>query len=150
MRAVLAALNVAAERRRAAALDCRHHLELVEADVTDIGSTPRRPVIAEDIRDLQLRTKHYRGRLGRQPVRLAPPARLARLRQPIERALDGGNHTGCDPHVARCRVQFFVTQERLDLSDVDAVIEEMGREAVAQRMQRHALLDPGCFCRLME
>jgi hypothetical protein len=43
---------MAAERRRAAALDRRHHFQLVEADVTGIGSTPRRSVIAEDIRDL--------------------------------------------------------------------------------------------------
>jgi hypothetical protein len=43
-----------AERGRAAALDGRHHLQLVEADMPGIGSTPRRPVVAEDIRDLQL------------------------------------------------------------------------------------------------
>ena len=41
---VLAALDMATERRRAAALDRRHHLQLVEADVTGIGSnaTPAR------------------------------------------------------------------------------------------------------------
>ena len=33
VRAVLAARDMAAERRRAAALDGRHHLQLVEADV---------------------------------------------------------------------------------------------------------------------
>ena len=57
---VLAALDVAAKRRSAAALDRRHHLQLVEADVTGIGSTPRRAVIAEDIRDLQCWTGHSR------------------------------------------------------------------------------------------
>jgi hypothetical protein len=56
----LAALDMAAERRRAAALDRRHHLQLVEADVTGIGGTPRRSVIAEDIRDLQCWTGHSR------------------------------------------------------------------------------------------
>jgi hypothetical protein len=40
---------MAAERRCAAALDRRHHLELVEADVAGIGSTPCRLVVAEDI-----------------------------------------------------------------------------------------------------
>ena len=30
------------------------------------------------------------------------------------------------------------------------LLEQMGGEAVAQRMQRHALLDPGCIGRLME
>jgi hypothetical protein len=50
-----------AKRCRAAALDGRHHLHLVEADVTGIGRTPRRPVVAEDIRDLQRWTGHSRG-----------------------------------------------------------------------------------------
>jgi hypothetical protein len=58
VRALLTTLDMTAERRRAAALDRRHHLQLVEADASGIGSTPRRPVIAEDIRDLQLWTGH--------------------------------------------------------------------------------------------
>ena len=49
VRAVLAARDMAAERRGAAALDGRHHLQLVEADVPGIGSAPRRPVVAENI-----------------------------------------------------------------------------------------------------
>jgi hypothetical protein len=73
MRTVLAALDVAAERRRAAALDGRHHLQLVEADVADIGSTPCRTVAAEDIRDLQRWTGHSRGRLGRRLHLLTAP-----------------------------------------------------------------------------
>ena len=56
--ALLAARDMAAERRRAAALDRRHHLQLVEADMAGIGPTPRRPVVAEDIRDLQRWTRH--------------------------------------------------------------------------------------------
>src|SRR6266704_3602352 len=59
--ATLAARHMAAERRRAAALDRRHHLHLVEADVSGIGATPRRPVVAEDIRDLQRWTGHAAG-----------------------------------------------------------------------------------------
>src|SRR5262249_13265888 len=50
---VLAAHDVPAEGRRAAALDRAHHLELGEAQVTAIGLTPSGPVVAEDIRDLQ-------------------------------------------------------------------------------------------------
>src|SRR5204862_291701 len=50
---VLAAHDVPAEGRRAAALDRAHHLELAEAQVTAIGLTPSGPVVAEDIRDLQ-------------------------------------------------------------------------------------------------
>jgi hypothetical protein len=52
-----------AERHRAAALDRTHDLHLVEADVAGIGATPRRPMVAEDIRDLQRWTGHRRGLL---------------------------------------------------------------------------------------
>jgi hypothetical protein len=44
---------MAAERRRAAARDRTHDLQLAETDVARIGAPPRRPVVAEDIRDLQ-------------------------------------------------------------------------------------------------
>ena len=46
--AVFATRHMTAERRRAAGLDRTHHLDLVEADVPRIGTTPCRPVVAED------------------------------------------------------------------------------------------------------
>src|ERR1700674_4355914 len=102
------------ERRRAAALDRRHYLQLVEADVPGIGSTPRRPVIAEDIRDFQLRTRHCRGRLRRRLIFLAAPVSftgpLLWTRQLVERALDGGDHASGDVRIAGCGVCFSVTQ----------------------------------------
>src|SRR5260370_35346238 len=80
---VLAACDMTPERCRATALDGRHHLQLVEADVTGIGRTPCRPVVAEDIRDLQLRTEHCRRRSGRRlhllPALLSFPGPLAPL-----------------------------------------------------------------------
>jgi hypothetical protein len=45
---------MAAELCRAAVLDRTHDLHLVEADVPGIGATPRRPMVAKYIRDLQL------------------------------------------------------------------------------------------------
>ena len=60
--AVLAPGDVAAERGRAAALDRGHHLQRIEAQVSGMGTTPRRSVIAEDIRDLQGCTGHGRRR----------------------------------------------------------------------------------------
>ncbi len=50
---VLAARNVPAGRGGAATLDCTHYLQLAEAHMTGIGAAPRRPEVAEDIRDLQ-------------------------------------------------------------------------------------------------
>src|SRR5271156_3937721 len=113
MRAVFAARHMAAERRRAAALDRRHHLHLVEADVPGIGAAPRRPVVAEDIRDLQHWTGHDRGSLRRRLFLPALPGLLARLRQQVEGALDAGDHAGGDAGVARRRVQFVVTDPEL-------------------------------------
>src|SRR5258706_16335711 len=47
--ALLAARDMAAEGRRAATLDCEHHLDLDVAQMTPPGVTPRRAVVAEDI-----------------------------------------------------------------------------------------------------
>ena len=58
VRALLAARDMPAERRRAAALDRRHHLQLAEADMAGIGPAPCRAVAAEDVRDLQRWTRH--------------------------------------------------------------------------------------------
>src|ERR1700746_1690192 len=63
-RRVLAACDVAAERRRAAAFDCTHHLELVEAHMAAVGLTPRGTVIAEDVRDLQSWSNHDGGAMA--------------------------------------------------------------------------------------
>src|SRR5262249_27257769 len=79
-RRVLAARNVASERRRAAALDGRHHLQLPEAHMAAIGLTPSGTVVAEDIRNLQSRTEHKRR------VLLGWLVLLALLAQLIERA----------------------------------------------------------------
>ena len=49
---ILAARNMAAERRGAAALDGTHHLQLIKAYVAAVGITPRGTVFAEDFRDL--------------------------------------------------------------------------------------------------
>jgi hypothetical protein len=56
--AVLAARDMAAERRCAAALDRRHDLELAEAHMPGVGVTPHRSEVAEDIRDFESGTDH--------------------------------------------------------------------------------------------
>ena len=56
-RRVLAACDVAAERRSAAALDSAHHLQLVEAHVAAVGLAPGGTVLAEDVREFQNRPK---------------------------------------------------------------------------------------------
>src|SRR3954469_12894874 len=70
VRAVLAARDMAAERRRGATLDRRHDPELAEAHMAGVGHAPSGPVVAEDVRDLQSGTGHERWRA-------MPAARLA-------------------------------------------------------------------------
>jgi hypothetical protein len=50
---VFATCSITAQRRCAAALDHRHHLQLFKADMAAIGITPRGAVAAEDVRYLQ-------------------------------------------------------------------------------------------------
>jgi hypothetical protein len=38
-----------------------------------------------------------------------------------------------------------MTQERLDHANIDALLKQVGGEAVPQRVRRHALCDPGCL-----
>ena len=80
-RRVLAARDVAAERRRATALDRIHHLQLREAHMPLIGLTPSRAVIAEDVRDLQNWPSHGRWRYG------AGGSSLSRFARPRRGAL---------------------------------------------------------------
>src|SRR6202795_2469238 len=68
-RSVLAARNMAAERRCSAAFDRRHHLHLAEADVPRVGATPRGAVVAEDVR-----------RPGRLPLGPPTDSRTAKRR----------------------------------------------------------------------
>src|SRR5512132_1044051 len=92
--APLAGGDVTAERRSTAALDRAHHLQLAEAQVAGVGVTPRGPVIAEDVRDLESRTLHRNWRLRR---RLLAPG--DQRRQPVERA----HHLAWWPPARRAR-----------------------------------------------
>jgi hypothetical protein len=60
VRAILTAQDMPAQRRRAATLDRRHHLELVEAHMAGIGLPPCRTMLAEDVRELERRARHTR------------------------------------------------------------------------------------------
>jgi hypothetical protein len=95
VRAVLAARDMAAERRGTAALDCRHDLELTEAHLAGVGLPPRRAVVAEDIRDLQDRAAHVSRASGGRPHLLEVD------RDTIERAHHALDRLGGDPGIER-------------------------------------------------
>ena len=138
VRAVLAALDMAAERRRAAALDRRHHLELAEADVAGVGAAPGRPVAAEDVRDLQSGTRHA---AAATPA-AAPSASVIGVSR-SSGLMTVADRLGRDLGVERRRLELGVAEQHLDHADVDVLFQQMGGEAVPQRVRRHPLLDPG-------
>ena len=79
-RRILAACDMPAESRGAAALDGGHDLELAEAHMAGIGATPSGPVAAEDVRDLQSGPNHdarYAG--GLSPGRCSGVSRSSGL-----------------------------------------------------------------------
>jgi hypothetical protein len=84
-RRVLAARDMAAERRRSTALDRTHHLQLIEAHMPAVDFTPSRTVVVENVRDLQNWSSHDRcyGAGG------FSWSRLARLRGGVLRASSG-------------------------------------------------------------
>ena len=106
VRAVLAARDMAAERRRAAALDRRHHLQLAEADMAGIGPAPCRAVAAEDVRDLQRWTRHASRASG---GRLVPF--LSSARDAVERAHDSPDRLGGDAGIERRGVELGVPEQ---------------------------------------
>ena len=88
---------------------------------------------AEDIRDLQSFPGHDAAGL-----RWAAwvPAEM------LQRALDGAQGGAGDLAVARGGIEFLVAQEHLDHADVDLLLQQMGGEAVPERVQRDPLVDP--------
>ncbi len=131
--AVLAARHMAAERCRPAALDGGHDLQLLQARVTGIGTTPGGAEVAEDVRDFQLTATHGLGRLGRW-LDFGPVLDACPRLQEVERAVDLGDRACGNPRVACRGVELVVAQEGLDVADIGAALQEMGGEAVAQGM----------------
>src|SRR5258707_10023346 len=97
-RRILAARDMPAERRRATALNRTHHLQLVEAHMPAVGLTPRRPVIAENVRDFQSWSSHGRRRYGAAGSLLS---RFVRLRRGARRPSRGLSILAISPIATR-------------------------------------------------
>ncbi len=127
MAAVVAALDMAAERGRPAVHDRRHDLELVQAQVPGMGGPVGWAGSSEDVGDLRPGGRHAsaagRSLVGHEEAEL------------VERAGHGAHRAGRHPGVERRVVQLGVTEQRLDDADVDAVLEKVGGEAVPQGMR---------------
>jgi hypothetical protein len=129
--AVIALLDMTAQRGCAADLDGGHDAALIEREPTTLRGTERIAVAAEYVRHLQ-RGTHAAALLGRDDLE----------REPIEWARRPGDQTGRDLGVAGSCLQMGVTEQDLDDPDVGAALQKMGGKTVPQRMRRHALADP--------
>src|SRR6201993_5021432 len=127
---------MAAERGRAALLDRRDDLELIQAHMPGIGSPPVGSMAMKDVCDPQPRAAH-RPRLG---LRSRPP--LGQCYEPVEWAGYGPDRGVGDASVKRRCVELGVTQKSLNHANIDILLEQMRGEAVPQRVWRHALRDP--------
>ena len=97
---------MAAQGGAATLLDGRHDLELTEAEVSPLSVSPRRPVVAEDIRDLQVCHEWA----------LRRPSRFQRTDHLLQR-LDG--HLG----IERGGLQLLVSEQNLDFANILPLFE---------------------------
>src|SRR6266849_7223414 len=98
----------------------------------DRGECPRPPELVEP----------WPAALRHRWQRLLPRTPAARRAQAIEWALDLGNHSDRHATVAGRRLELLVSEQRLNDANVPAAFEQMGREAVAKRMQGDCLAQP--------
>ena len=109
MAAVLAALDMATEGSRAAALDCRHHLELAEAQMPCIGGAPGGAMAMKDVCDLQPWAAH--GRWATAWLHPGSWAPFGQRRKPVERAGDRSDRGAGNTRVKRGGVELGMAKE---------------------------------------
>ena len=117
MAAIFAAFDMATKGRRAALLDRRHDLELIQAQMSGIGSTPVGSMAMEDVGDLQPRAAH-RPRLG---LGSWPP--FGQCYEPVEWAHYGPDRGVGNASVKRRCVELGVTQRTRGIMRTFYVIE---------------------------
>ena len=91
-----------------------------------MGSAPRGPVAAEDIRDLERRAGQQRRALG---------GWRHRHDEMLERAGDLAERLEGDAGIERGGVELLVPEQHLDDADVDLLLEQMRGKAVPERVQ---------------
>src|SRR5271165_2851377 len=104
-----------------------------------VGVAPGGPMGAENIRDLQRGTRH--GSRGLCWRRL--------LSETLERARNVADRLEGDAGIARRRIELLVPEQNLNQANIGLALEQMGGEAMPQRMHRNALVDPGSLRRGM-
>src|SRR4029077_14237492 len=90
-----------------------------------VGLAPSRAMGAKDVGDLKERPRHADLSGRRRSAREVAP-------QPLQRALDVADRVDSDAGVERRRLQLGVSEQDLDHANIDALLEQMGGEAVPQ------------------
>jgi hypothetical protein len=122
--AIFAALDMAAERGRAALLDRRHDLELTEAHLSGIGPAPVGPMAMKDVCDPNFgRRTAARLRLGSRPP-------VDQRCKPVEWAGYGPDRRIGDAGVKRRGVEFRMAQKCLNHANIDILLEDVRGETV--------------------
>jgi hypothetical protein len=109
--------------------------------VPAVGLAPSRPVVEEDVRDLQQPPPHEGGGLRRRL--------LLGQGQMVERACDRSQQIGSDLGVACGGVELRMSEQNLDNAHVGMARQKVGCEAVPQRVRRDPGLKPGDLSRHM-
>lgn len=128
--AIIALLDMAAERRRPARRDRAHDASFAAADLPCVIAKIGIAMAAEDVGELDRRPLHARS-LGRRHLQ----------GKAVQGALRPADQMRRDLRVARRRRQMLVAEQHLDDANVDAALQEMRREAVPQDMDAHSLVD---------
>src|SRR6202022_3776146 len=102
--------------------------------VTAVGMTPRGSVVAEDVRDLQSWTGHV------DPLRWRLVLLLRhQWRESVQRAHDLTDDAGGHMGVARCGVELGMSEQNLDHTNIDVLLEQVRGEAVSQGVRRNPI-----------
>src|SRR6202051_4272039 len=130
--AVAALLGVPTECLRPTGFDRRHDSPFDTAEMCGVAAPERLTVAAEHLRHLQRRA-HRRRSGGWCHLEM----------QAVERAWRAADGAGGDLRVTRSGVQGAMPEQSLDNADVGAALQQVGGEAVPQRMDGDPLAQPG-------
>ena len=136
--AIVAGLDVAAQSQSAAGDNGAHDLLFDAADLADVRQPVSVAVAAKNIRDLQTGVTRLPIKSARLQAHHGVSTRRGDLQgQAVEGALRRSDHIGRDAGIERGRHQAVVAEQDLDDPDVGSGLQQMGRETVAQGVQRH-------------
>ena len=129
--AIVTALDVAAERRRAAGRDRSDHAPLHASEMSGVRPFVTFAVSVENV-----------GQFERRPNLHRLSRRRHDQREFIERTGRAGDHLGRDVGIACRRFEPRMSEQDLNDPNVDPALQKMRCEAMPQHMHAHMLVEP--------